>query len=43
MDFVEENSTLTKKDIDFSKLKVIKASNDEIKAHEAYLEKIQSG
>ena len=42
MDFVEENSTLTKKDIDFSKLKVIKASNDEIKAHEAYLEKIQS-
>jgi DNA polymerase-3 subunit epsilon len=43
MDFVEENSALTKKDIDFSKLKVIKASNDEIKAHEAYLEKIQSG
>jgi len=42
MDFVEENSTLTKNDIDFSKLKVIKASNDEIKAHEAYLEKIQS-
>ncbi|MEK9933013.1 MAG: DNA polymerase III subunit epsilon, partial [Methylophilaceae bacterium] len=42
MDFVEENSALTKKDIDFSKLKVIKASNDEIKAHEAYLEKIQS-
>jgi DNA polymerase-3 subunit epsilon len=43
MDFVEENSALTKKDIDFSKLKIIKASNDEIKAHEAYLEKIQSG
>jgi len=43
MDFVEENSILTKKDIDFSKLKVIKASNDEIEAHEAYLEKIQSG
>ena len=41
MDFVEENSALTKKDIDFSKLKVIKASNDEIKAHEAYLERIQ--
>ena len=42
MDFVEENSTLTKKDIDFSKLKVIKATSSEVKAHESYLERIQT-
>jgi len=41
MDFVEENSTLTKKDIDFSKLKVIKATSSEVQAHESYLERIQ--
>ncbi|MEK9932233.1 MAG: DNA polymerase III subunit epsilon [Methylophilaceae bacterium] len=41
MDFVEENSTLTKKDIDFSKLKVIKATTSEVQAHESYLERIQ--
>ena len=41
MDFVEENSTLTKKDIDFSKLKVIKATSSEVQAHETYLQKIQ--
>ena len=42
MDFVEENSTLTKKDIDFSKLKVIKATTSEVQAHESYLERIQA-
>jgi len=42
MDFVEENSTLTKKDIDFSKLKVIKATTYEVQAHESYLERIQA-
>lgn len=42
MDFVEENSALTKKDIDFSKLKVIKATSSEVKAHESYLERIQT-
>jgi len=42
MDFVEENSTLTKKDIDFSKLKVIKATSSEVQAHESYLERIQA-
>ena len=41
MDFVEENSTLTKKDIDFSKLKVIKATTSEVQAHESYLQRIQ--
>jgi len=41
MDFVEENSTLTKKDIDFSKLKVIKATSSEVQAHESYLQRIQ--
>ena len=41
MDFVEENSTLTKKDIDFSKLKVIKATTSELQAHESYLQRIQ--
>jgi len=42
MDFVEENSTLTKKDIDFSKLKVIKATTSEVQAHESYLLRIQA-
>ncbi len=42
MDFVEENSTLTKKDIDFSKLKVIKATTSEVQAHESYLQRIQA-
>ena len=41
MDFVEENSILTKKDIDFSKLKVIKATTSEVQAHESYLQRIQ--
>ena len=41
MDFVEENSNLTKKDIDFSKLKVIKATTSEVQAHESYLQRIQ--
>ena len=41
MDFVEENSALTKKDIDFSKLKVIKATTSEVQAHESYLQRIQ--
>jgi DNA polymerase-3 subunit epsilon len=41
MDFVEENSTITKKDIDFSKLKVIKATSSEVQAHESYLQRIQ--
>ncbi len=41
MDFVEENSTLTKKDIDFFKLKVIKATTSELQAHESYLQRIQ--
>ena len=42
MDFVEENSALTKKDIDFSKLKVIKATTSEVQAHESYLQRIQA-
>jgi len=42
MDFVEENSALTKKDIDFSKLKVIKATTSEVQAHESYLLRIQA-
>lgn len=42
MDFVEENSTLTKKDIDFSKLKVIKATSSEVQAHESYLQRIHA-
>jgi DNA polymerase-3 subunit epsilon len=41
MDFVEENSSITKKDIDFSKLKVIKATTSEVQAHESYLQRIQ--
>ena len=41
IDFVEENSALTKKDIDFSKLKVIKATTSEVQAHESYLQRIQ--
>jgi DNA polymerase-3 subunit epsilon len=42
MDFVEESSTLLKKDIDFSKLKVIKATTTEVQAHESYLQRIQA-
>ena len=42
MDFVEENSALTKKEIDFTKLKVIKATSSEVQAHELYLERIQA-
>ena len=42
MDFVEENSSITKKDIDFSKLKVIKATTSEMQAHESYLQRIQA-
>jgi DNA polymerase-3 subunit epsilon len=42
MDFVEENSTLTKKDIDFSNLKVIKANIEELKKHQDFMEKIKS-
>jgi DNA polymerase-3 subunit epsilon len=42
MDFVEENSALTKKEIDFTKLKVIKATTSEVQAHESYLERIQA-
>ena len=42
MDFVEENSALTKKEIDFTKLKVIKATSSEVQAHESYLDRIQA-
>ena len=42
MDFVEENSTLIKKDIDFSNLKVIKANIEELKTHQDFMEKIKS-
>jgi len=42
MDFVEENSTLAKKDIDFSNLKVIKANLEELKKHQDFMEKIKS-
>jgi DNA polymerase-3 subunit epsilon len=42
MDFVEENSTLIKKDIDFSNLKVIKANMEELKTHQDFMEKIKS-
>jgi len=42
MAFVEENSTLTKKDIDFSNLKVIKANLEELKKHQDFMEKIKS-
>ena len=42
MDFVEENSLLTKKEIDFTKLKVIKATSSEVQVHESYLERIQA-
>ena len=42
MDFVEENNALTKKEIDFTKLKVIKATSSEVQAHELYLERIQA-
>jgi DNA polymerase-3 subunit epsilon len=42
MDFVEENSALTKKEIDFTKLKVIKATSSEVQAHKLYLERIQA-
>ena len=42
MDFVEENSTLAKKDIDFSNLKVIKANLKELKKHQDFMEKIKS-
>ena len=42
MDFVEEDSELTKKEIDFTKLKVIKATSLEVQAHESYLKRIQA-
>jgi len=42
MDFVEENSTLIKKDIDFSNLKVIKANIEKLKTHQDFMEKIKS-
>jgi DNA polymerase-3 subunit epsilon len=42
MDFVEEINALTKKNIDFSNLKVIKANLEELKMHQDYMEKIKS-
>jgi DNA polymerase-3 subunit epsilon len=42
MDFVKENSTFTKKNIDFSNLKVIKANIEELKTHQDFMEKIKS-